>query len=144
MISRKIKNYVFIITALALNLLFFFPLIFEDKTFFFRDIHRWFYPMKYFLANSLKNGSIPFWCPDYFCGAPYISDLQSGVFYPLSLVFVLFHFPLSFNIYIILHFFLGFCFFYLFIAGLGLSKKTALITSISYCYGGLPLRRQTH
>ncbi|MCD4716493.1 MAG: YfhO family protein [Desulfobacterales bacterium] len=133
---KKIKNYGYIFIAIASSLLFFYPLILSNKTFFFRDIHRWFYPMKYFLASSLKAGSIPFWCPNYFCGSPFMSDLQSGVFYPISLVFVLFPFSWSFNIYIILHFFLGFCFFYHFIKGIGLSKGSALITSISYCYGG--------
>jgi len=91
--------------------------------------------MKSFLASSLKSGSIPFWCPYYFCGSPFISDLQSGVFYPLCLVFTLFPFPWSFNVYIILHLFLAFCFFYHFIKGLGLSSQSAIFTSISYCYG---------
>lgn len=135
-LPKKIKNYEYVFVALTLNILFFYPTIFSNKTFFFRDIHRWFYPMKYFLAKSLKSGSIPFWSSHYFCGSPFMSDLQSGVFYPISLVFVLFPFPWSFNIYIILHFFLAFCFFYHFIKGLGLTKKAALITSISYCYGG--------
>jgi Bacterial membrane protein YfhO len=136
-ISLKIsKHYGYILVALGLSVLFFYPVIFSDKTFFFRDIHRWFYPMKYFLASSLKTGSIPFWCPNYFCGSPFVSDLQSGVFYPFSLIFALFQFPLSFNLYIILHIILGFCFFYLFIKGIGLSRESALITSISYCYGG--------
>ena len=91
--------------------------------------------MKYFLAGSLKSGSIPFWCPNYFCGSPFMSDLQSGVFYPFSLLFIPFPSPWSFNIYIILHIVLGFCFFYLFIKELGLSKESAIITSISYCFG---------
>lgn len=92
--------------------------------------------MKFFLANSLKTLSIPFWCPNYFCGSPFISDIQSGVFYPFSLIFGLLPFPQSFNVYIVLHFFLAFCFFYLFIKGLNLSSSSAMITSISYCYGG--------
>jgi hypothetical protein len=91
--------------------------------------------MKFFLAESLKDGSIPYWCSNYYCGSPFMSDLQSGVFYPLSLLFFFFPFPWSLNIFIVLHFFLGFCFFYLFIKGIGLSRKAALITGISYCYG---------
>ena len=133
---EKLKAYYYILLALILAAIFFYPAIISDKTFWLRDIHRWFYPMKYFLATSLKNGNIPFWCPNYFCGSPFISDLQSGVFYPVSIVFALFPFPLSFNIYIILHIVLGFCFFYLFIKGIGLSRESAFITSISYCYGG--------
>ncbi len=92
--------------------------------------------MKYFLAESFKSGHIPFWCPHYFCGSPFMSDIQSGVFYPLSLIMAFLPFPLGFNVYVVVHFFLGFCFFYLFITSLGLSRKSALLTSISYCYGG--------
>lgn len=134
--QKKLKNIYFIIIAIGLNFLFFYPVLFSEKTFFFRDIHRWFYPMKYFLASSLKGGFIPFWCPNYFGGSPFISDLQSGAFYPLSLFFLFFLFPKAFNLFVITHFFLGFCFFYLFIKGIGLSRKSALFTSISYCYGG--------
>ena len=133
---RSLKRYYFLFIATILIILFFHPVIFSGKTFYFRDIHRWFYPMKFFLAESLRGGSIPYWCSNYFCGSPFMSDLQSGVFYPLSLVFFFFPFPWSLNIFIVLHFFLGFCFFYLFIKGIGLSRKAALITGISYCYGG--------
>ena len=135
MMFKNTKDYAYLLVAVSLSILFFYPVLFSGKTFFLRDIHQWFFPMKFFLSESLKAGSIPFWCPNYFCGSPFMSDLQSGVFYPLSLVFLLFSFPLSFNIYIVAHFFLAFIFFYNFIVELGLSKKSALITSISFCYG---------
>jgi len=135
-IFRMIKKHYFLLITFILIILFFYPTLFSGKTFFFRDIHRLFYPMKYFLASSFKSGSIPYWSPNYFCGSPFISNIQAGVLYPVSLLYLLFPFPLSFNLFIILHFFLGFCFFYLFIKGLGLSKYTAIIMSISYCYGG--------
>ncbi|MBL7224789.1 MAG: hypothetical protein ISS59_01530 [Desulfobacteraceae bacterium] len=139
MTLKGTKEYAYLFAAVALSILFFYPVLFSDKTFYLRDIHQWFYPMKFFLANSLKAGSIPFWCPNYFCGSPFMSDIQSGVFYPISLVFLLFPFSGSFNIYIVIHFILGFCFFYQFIIGLGLSRKSALITSISFCYGSFTI-----
>ena len=129
-------KYLFLPVAIILNLFFFYPIFFENKTFFFRDIHRWFYPMKFFLAKSFQSGEIPFWCPYYFCGSPFMSDIQSGVFYPPSVVFLLVPFPLSFNFFVILHLVLGFCFFYLLIVSLGLSRKAALLTAVSYCFGG--------
>ena len=134
--TRKLWDYSFLLFAFLLITLFFHPVLFSNKTFFFRDIHRWFYPMKSFLSSSLQDGSIPYWCPNYFCGTPFISDLQSGVFYPLSAIFLILPFPFSFNIFILTHLLLGFTFFFIFIKGLGLSSKTALITSISYCFGG--------
>ena len=135
-ILKETKEHGYLLFSLLLVLMFFHSIIFQNKTFFLRDIHRWFYPMKFFLAKTLRAGEIPFWCSNYFCGSPFMSDIQSGVFYPLSIFYVLFPFPFSFNIFIAFHFFLAFCFFYLFILSLGLSKKTALLTSISYCYGG--------
>ncbi|MCP4107706.1 MAG: YfhO family protein [Desulfobacteraceae bacterium] len=135
-IPKKAYNYEYIFAALVLNILFFYPLIFSDNTLFFRDIHGLFYPMKYFLAKTLKTGSIPFWCPNFLCGSPFMSDIQAGVFYPVSIIFLIFPFPFSFNIYIIAHFFLAFCFFYLFIRQIGLSRESALFTSISFCFGG--------
>ncbi len=130
------KRYAFIFFALTLGLLFFYPILFENKTFFLRDIHRWFYPMKFFLAESFKAGEIPFWCSHYYCGSPFMSDIQSGVFYPPAILFALCPFPLSFNIFIVFHLFLAFCFFYLWIVSLGLSRKSALLMAISYGYGG--------
>lgn len=129
---RKLPH---IAVSAFLVLLFFHPVLFSGKTFFFRDIQRWFYPAKHFLSQYLQNGYLPYWCPHYFCGSPFLSDLQSGVLYPPSLIFAALPFPWSFNLYISLHFFLGFLFFYGFVRSLGLSANTAILTSISFCYG---------
>jgi hypothetical protein len=121
--------------AIGLNLLFLHPILFSGKTLFVRDIHRLFYPMKSFLTAALKSGSMPFWCSSIFCGSPFMSDMQAGVFYPPSLLFILLPLPWSFNVYVALHVFLALCFFYLFIKGMGLSKEAALLTSVSYGFG---------
>jgi len=133
-LDRLINHARFAVSAL-LVLLFFHPVLFSHNTFFLRDIHRWFYPGKHFLARSLQEGIIPYWCPNYFCGAPFLSDLQSGVFYPPCLIFALLPFPWSFNLYVCLHFLLGFLFCYGLLKSIGLSSKTALLISVSFCYG---------
>ena len=139
MIWDKIKNKSYILIALITVSIFFYPLLFSGQTLYFRDIHAIFYPMKYFLAQSLKSGSIPFWCPLYFCGAPFMSDIQSGVFYLPSLIFLIFSYPLSFNLYIVCHIFLCFCFIYLFVREIGLSVGAAIFSAIAYSYGGYVL-----
>ena len=139
MVINRIRHLWFILFTLSGVLLFFHRVIFTHETFYFRDIHRLFYPMKYFLAASLKSGSLPYWCRYYFCGAPFLSDIQSGVFYPISMVFFFFPYQHAFKLYILLHIALGFCFFYLFIRSTGLSKKAALFTGVSFCYGGLTI-----
>lgn len=133
--SRTRRDIFDLLLPLISVLLFFHPILFSPKTLFFRDIHRLFYPMKHFLASSLRSGEWPLWCPGYFCGAPFMSDMQSGLFYPLSLVFLLFPYPWSLNLYVALHFLLAFLFFYLFIRGLGLCQESALLCATSFCYG---------
>lgn len=133
----RVSGYVLL--CFTLILLFFHPVVFSGQTFFFRDIHRWFFPMKHFLGEALKGGNLPYWCPNYFCGAPFMSDIQSGVFYPLSLIFGLLPAPLSFNWFILLHILLAGLFFYLFIHLRGHSESAALITSLSYAFGGCTL-----
>lgn len=43
------------------------------------------YPMYRFAADSLRAGTIPFWNPHQYAGAPFLADNQSGIFYPVNL-----------------------------------------------------------
>lgn len=139
MLWKAIKNRIYIIIALITALIFFYPLVFTAQTLYFRDIQSIFYPMKYFLAQSLSSGYVPFWCPLYFCGAPFMSDIQTGVFYLPSLLFLIFAYPLSFNLYVIFHIILCFCFVYLFIRQIGLSVSAGVFSAIAFSYGGYVL-----
>jgi len=138
-ISDHLKKNLYIAAAFITVIIFFHPLIFTQQTLYFRDIQAIFYPMKYFLSQTLKSGSIPFWCPMYFCGAPFLSDIQTGVFYPPSLLFIMFPYPLSFNLYVVLHIFLCFCFVYLWGRGIDLSIPASIFLAIAYSYGGYVL-----
>jgi hypothetical protein len=138
-LSDHLKGNLYIAAAFITVFLFFHPLLFSQQTLYFRDIQAIFYPMKYFLSEALKSGSIPFWCPMYFCGAPFLSDIQTGVFYPPSLLFIMFSYPLSFNLYVVLHIFLCFCFIYLWGRGNGLSVPASIFSAIAYSYGGYVL-----
>jgi hypothetical protein len=139
MIWNKIKKNAYVIIALITAIIFFHPLLFAERTLYFRDINQIFYPMKYFLAHSLKSGIIPFWSPFYFCGAPFLSDIQTGSLYPPSLIFAVFSYPLSLNIYIVFHIFLCFCLAYSFMKQIGVSVSAAILAAIAYAYGGYVL-----
>jgi len=139
MLRVLISKYHHVIASLALILLFFHPIFFTAQSFFFRDIHRWFYPMKHFLGTAFTDGRLPLWNPYYFCGSPFMSDIQSGVFYPFSLLFGLLPFPFVYNLFTVGHVFLGGQFFYLFIRRIGFSRSAALVTSVSFAFGGCTL-----
>lgn len=53
------------------------------------DLVSFLYPMYRFAARSLWNGEIPLWNPYLYAGAPFVSDNQSGLFYPVNLALFL-------------------------------------------------------
>ncbi len=99
--ARDNFPYLFIIFAVVV---FFAPLIFTSNNYFIGDIYTQFYPWKYFMQKSLQTGNVPFWNPLVYSGVPFAADIQKGVFYPLSIFFVLFGFSTAFKIFIITHF----------------------------------------
>ena len=59
------------------------------KNFLITDPLRQQYVWKNLSIESLKKGEIPLWNPYSFSGNPLLANMQSGVFYPLNLLFVL-------------------------------------------------------
>jgi hypothetical protein len=93
--------YIFIFLAV---IIFFTPLIFTSNNYFIGDIYTQFYPWKFFLQKSIQSGNVPFWNPLVYSGVPFAADVQKGVFYPLSIFFLIFGFSTAFKIYVITHF----------------------------------------
>ena len=87
MFKRILKRRYPVLVFFTTLVLFFYPVIFGGKTFFFRDLHRIFYPTKEFITAAYRDGTIPFWCSQLFCGEPFAGFIPNGVFYPLSLFF---------------------------------------------------------
>lgn len=83
--------------------LFFYPVLFEGSTFFFRDIHHFAYPMKWFIAKTWEKGEWSFWYPNILQGIPLMSLMHPGVFYPPSIIFLLEDFSFAFNAYFLFH-----------------------------------------
>ena len=64
------------LTPLAIDRLAFVPGDFMDQ----------FYAFARYEATRLQAGQLPLWNPYTFAGHPFIADVQSAVFYPLSLL----------------------------------------------------------
>jgi len=125
------------ITLLAGCVVFYFAdILFSDKLFSFRDLSRYYYPLRLFAFSQLKSGSFPFWNPYVGCGHPLFAALQSVVLYPLSIVYILFEFDFAFNFFIILHIFLGGLFFYLLMRDTGHNHTASLISGITFMFSG--------
>jgi hypothetical protein len=79
--------------------LLFRAIIFNENTFYFRDILYYAYPMKHFIWESFQQGTLPFWQPDILGGVPFLALMHPGVFYPFSALFFLNDFNSAFNIF---------------------------------------------
>ena len=122
--------------VLLIIAVFFFPLIFEEKTLFFRDLTVLAYPMKYFTHKAYHEGFLPFWNPAVYSGMPFLSVLYTGVLYPLNLVFFLDNFTAAFNWFYILHYVLLTLSVYALIRYWGLSVGAALCSAVTALLSG--------
>ncbi len=100
------------------------------------DVVRELYPWKFYSINSLKNGFFPLWNPYTFSGNPHFANLQSGVLYPVNIVFFIFPYIPAWSIYIVLQFVFLMIFTYLFLRQINLSKLASLFGAIAFSFSG--------
>jgi hypothetical protein len=112
---------------------FFWPALDGRLIFFPEDLHKLFYPMKFFYAESLRAGHLPLWNPYIFGGYPQYAEGQIATFYPFNLLlFGLLPLNLAFNYNVILHFALAGIFFYLFLRRRNLLPGAAFIGALTF------------
>lgn len=126
---------------------FFWQLLFTPNTYMPAgggDLASFLYPVYHYAARSLKQGVIPLWNPYLYGGAPFVGDIQSGLFYPVNLlVFLLvpeLTYPLM-ELLAMLHFFLAGAFMYLCLQCLDqrmrMSRLAALGGAIAFMFSDL-------
>ena len=74
------------------------------------DLAQFLYPTYKFAAEWWTRGVIPLWNPYLFGGAPFVGDIQSGIFYPINLLAFFISNPFSFRdmeLLPVLHFFIA-------------------------------------
>jgi hypothetical protein len=119
-LARDYHRDVLALGVIALATLgFFWQLFFTDDTWMPSgggDLVSFLYPLYHFAARNLRRGIIPLWNPYLYGGAPFAADNQSGLFYPVNLLFfVLFPdvtYP-TMELLAVFHFFLAGAFMYI-------------------------------
>lgn len=103
------------------------------------------FPWKYEAVQQIKHGELPLWNPYSFSGTPLLANIQSGVFYPLNIVFILpvplglsqlTTFATQWSMYIYLQSVLGFYFMYLYLRKIGLTITSAIFGSTAWVFSG--------
>jgi len=98
------------------------------------DIIRMTFPWKEFAIKSIETWQLPLWNPYNFSGAPFMSNFQSGVFYPFNLLLLIFGIIPGWAIYIIAQPILAGIFTFLFLRQNNLSKAPSVFGAITFAF----------
>ena len=124
---------------LAITLAFFFRLLDGREVLAFKDLSRYFYPLRYLMVEMVKSGQLPLWNPYIFCGMPFMATLQVGFFYPLTIIHYILPFDLAFNYYTIIHYYLAAVFMYWLMRHYQLSRPSAFLSGLLFAFSGYML-----
>ncbi|MGH2367896.1 MAG: hypothetical protein ACRDI2_06845, partial [Chloroflexota bacterium] len=101
------------------------------------DTMTYMYPYRFFAAAALGEGRLPLWNPYIYYGVPFLANLQSAVFYPLHVLFLVLRPTEAMNWSVVLHLFLAAYFAYLLACRLvGLDAVSATVAGALYGLGG--------
>ncbi len=108
------------------------------------DLASFLFPIYRFAAANLRAGSLPLWNPHLYGGAPFLADMQTGIFYPANLLLFLFIPDFSYRALewmVVLHIFLAGLFMYLCLRylepGRPLRVPAALAGAVAYMFSDL-------
>ena len=124
------------LTLFFSSILFFYDLLGGRYLLTERDLGPYFIPPRFFWVESIKRADFPLWNPYQFSGHPFFANPQYAILYPLNSLFFLLPFDVAFNGIIILHFFLGGLFTYLFLKDLEVSSTGSLISGLIFMLSG--------
>jgi uncharacterized membrane protein YfhO len=99
------------------------------------DIWAAYYYWRHFGFESLARGEIPLWNPHSFSGIPFVAGMESAIFYPPNLIYLLFGTAFATNFSIALHCFLASLFTYIFARYVNIDRAGAVLAAITFAYG---------
>jgi hypothetical protein len=108
------------------------------------DLVSFLFPIYRFAAASLQAGTLPLWNPHLYGGAPFLADMQTGIFYPLNLLLSLLSPDFSYKLMewmVVLHVFMAGLFMYLCLRfmepGRPLRMPAALAGAVAFMFSDL-------
>lgn len=146
--QSKIENLAALVLIAALVLLFFWRILtprLEDRAVFPPgDFTDQFWAFRVYTARALAQGRLPLWSDNFYSGHPFLADVQSAIFYPISLVWTLGvvalrggNFTLlDLEIEAIFHFILAGAFTFLFAQRVIGSRAAVLVSALTFTFGG--------
>ena len=133
MLTRRSIHLLIIVIA---PLLLFWRWVVKGEVLFWGTTLFQFWPWHSLVKSSLLAGEWPLWNPLLGNGTPLLANLQSAVFYPLNLIYLMLPIEHGLTFSIILHLTLAGLFMYLYTRIIGLDSFAALISALAYLLSG--------
>jgi len=133
---HKRKDLLIFTFLLFLVVAFFHRFLIGQEIFAFKDLSRYFYPLRYLMVSQVKSGMLPLWNPFIAYGMPLLATLQIGFLYLPTLIYYIMPFDLAFNYYILLHYFGAAVFMYILARYLGFARPAGALSSIVFTFSG--------
>ncbi|MBI3090267.1 MAG: YfhO family protein [Candidatus Tectomicrobia bacterium] len=100
------------------------------------DIRYQFYYWRKLGFEALARGELPLWNPYLYSGTPFIAGMQSAIFYPLNVIYLVLPVGTAINVSIILHLFLAGAFTYLLARVYGLGPLPSAFAGVTFMFSG--------
>lgn len=104
------------------------------KNYLMSDVVTVVLPVKLLAIDLIKNRQLPLWNPYILNGSPLLANVQSGVLYPLNILYFIFEEKIAFNLYIISQLLLAFIFMFLYLQTLKLSRAASYFGSLAFSF----------
>jgi hypothetical protein len=132
LIRRSIHLLIIIIAPLLL----FWRWVVKGEVLFWGTTLFQFWPWHSLVKSRLLAGEWPLWNPLLGNGTPLLANLQSAVFYPLNLIYLMLPIEHGLTLSVVLHLALAGLFMYLYTRTIGLDSFAALISALAFLLSG--------
>jgi hypothetical protein len=101
------------------------------------DTFVYFYPLRAYLGEALRQGRLPLWNPYLFAGSPFLANPQTAIFYPGSWLFAFIDTPHAYALNFLAHIALAAVAMYAFARlSLGLGRLASMLGGAAFAFSG--------
>lgn len=91
-------------------------------------------PIKLYVVDAIKQGTLPFWNPYVLNGTSLIGNIQAAVLYPLNFLYFITSYPIAYNLYTLAQIVLAYIFMCLFLQKIGFRKIISVFGAVSFSF----------
>jgi len=135
----KKKDLLFFSLFLILFLIMFREFFFTGRVFFERDTTVVELPARKLTVSLLKEGNFALWTDAYGNGQPFLANPKNAVFYPATLLYLVFPLFTAFKLYYLIHVILGWLGLYYLCKSYAVSEKAAFLGASLFAFSGMYL-----